>query len=130
MNMPGFTAEASLYMRSRTYRGGVRASRVGAPAAVVAQQAPGCTTLCSHWEGCKTTCGNWPPGLSNYQCWLDCLAPTISCLESSVCYPGPSYPPPPVDCPEGEKCCERDEEGNCIDCIWHSYSCPPRPRRT
>ena len=40
MNMPGFTAEASLYMLGRTYCGGVRASKIGAPAAVVAQQAP------------------------------------------------------------------------------------------
>lgn len=85
MNLPRFTAEASLYMRGRTYWEGARPSKVDKPPVVVAQQGSGCTTLCSDWQGCKTQCGDWPPGFSNAQCWINCLAPTINCLQGSVC---------------------------------------------
>ena len=45
--------------------------------------APSCTVLCSTWNLCNQTCGAWPPGLSNYQCWLDCLSPSVNCLNSA-----------------------------------------------
>jgi hypothetical protein len=37
---------------------------------------------------------------------------------------GSGAPPRPLGCEVGEKCCERDEEGNCQLCIFHSAACP------
>lgn len=42
-----------------------------------------CRVYCSDWNHCNQTCGKWPPDLSNYQCWFDCLSPSISCLTST-----------------------------------------------
>jgi len=42
-----------------------------------------CQVFCSEWDTCNQTCGAWPPGLSNYQCWFDCLRPSIDCLTST-----------------------------------------------
>lgn len=42
-----------------------------------------CPVFCSTWTSCEQQCGAWPPGLDNYQCWLDCLGPTIDCLTST-----------------------------------------------
>ena len=42
-----------------------------------------CRVYCSDWNSCNQTCGAWPPGLSNYQCWLDCLRPSVDCLTST-----------------------------------------------
>jgi len=42
-----------------------------------------CQVFCSEWDNCNQTCGAWPPGLSNYQCWFDCLRPSIDCLTST-----------------------------------------------
>jgi len=81
LSIPGLTADASLYASGRAYRAGMSAFGGGVPAAVVAQQLSGCTISCSDWIVCNNKCGAWPPGLSNYQCWLDCLAPTINCLQ-------------------------------------------------
>jgi hypothetical protein len=125
MTMPRFNADASLYMGHRSYYGGVGASRVGGPAAIVAQQDGGCTVLCSDWIGCKLLCGNWPPGLSNYHCWLNCLAPSIACLQGSTCYHDGQ---PPDCCPEGRpKCCGSCDTatGKCDDqCVPWNAECP------
>jgi hypothetical protein len=43
---------------------------------------PNCQVFCSTWNSCTQQCGAWPPGLSNYQCWFDCLGPSIDCLTS------------------------------------------------
>lgn len=98
MNMPAFTAEASLYMGGGSYCGNIRASRVGAATAIVPQQDSGCTVLCADWIGCTNTCGAWPPGFGNAQCWLDCLRPSTDCLQG--CFP----PPPQQCCPFGTTC--------------------------
>ena len=42
-----------------------------------------CRVFCSTWVSCNQTCGAWPPGLGNYQCWLDCLGPDIDCLTAT-----------------------------------------------
>jgi hypothetical protein len=112
MGMPGFNGEASLYVGARSYYGGVRALS-GAAATVVPQQDPSCTVSCSDWRNCNATCGSWPPGFSNYQCWLDCLAPIVDCLQGSTCYP------PPVDCTTtgckpGKVCCDCVSPAPCV----------------
>ena len=131
MTVPRFNADASLYMGHRSYYGGVGASRVGAPAAVVAQQDAGCTVLCSDWIRCKQQCGNWPPGLGNYQCWLNCLAPTIDCLQGSTCYGGGGGGGPIPCCPNGKRCCGEcqprpDGRGEYCDdvCVGPNQVCP------
>jgi hypothetical protein len=123
MSMPGFAAEASLFKGSSSYYGSVRASRVGA--AIVPQQDSGCTVSCLDWVGCNNKCGSWPPGLSNYGCWLDCLAPSINCLQ------GTCYQPPPAGCcprdPWGREytCCGSCETGKCDDvCVPPGLECP------
>lgn len=101
MPIPGYTAEASLYMTGRSYRG--NSTPGSSPGAmVVAQQGAGCTVSCDDWISCNNKCGGWPPGLSNYGCWLDCLKPTVDCLNSAACFGGP--PPPPPCCPIGTTC--------------------------
>jgi hypothetical protein len=40
-------------------------------------------------------------------------------------FPSPTPPPPqPVGCPVGEKCCEKEANGDCTLCIPHNASCP------
>ena len=100
MAAPSFTAEASLYMTARSYRGGTGISGDSQGTEVVAQQGSGCTVECADWNSCNQTCGEWPPGLSNYNCWLDCLKPSVNCLNSTCTPP----PPPPPCCPFGRSC--------------------------
>jgi hypothetical protein len=45
--------------------------------------AANCPVFCSDWNRCNQTCGNWPPGLGNYQCWLDCLQADVDCLNAT-----------------------------------------------
>jgi hypothetical protein len=45
-------------------------------------------------------------------------------LEIEFSRPGGGQPPRPLGCEVGEKCCERDEEGNCQLCIRHNFACP------
>jgi len=45
--------------------------------------AANCRVFCSDWDNCNQTCGKWPPGLGNYQCWLDCLGPSVDCLNTT-----------------------------------------------
>jgi hypothetical protein len=89
MSIPGFSGDASLYRGFTAYQTGIQTSRRVATGAITAQQAAGCTILCDDWISCNNKCGAWPPGLSNYQCWLDCLRPTIDCLQGSTCFPLP-----------------------------------------
>jgi stigma-specific protein Stig1 len=42
-----------------------------------------CRVYCSTWNSCNQTCGKWPPDFGNYQCWFDCLGPSINCLTST-----------------------------------------------
>jgi hypothetical protein len=102
-NLPGFTAEASLYIAADSYYGNTWTSKVGAPAAIVPQQSAGCTVLCSDWIGCNSMCGLWPPDLHNYQCWFDCLKPTIDCLQGATCLPTPCGA---TGCAPGQVCCD------------------------
>ena len=62
-----------------------------------------------------------------------CGGHCVSGICTGICLPPgaacpPPPPPPPAGCDVGEKCCERDEQGNCIDCIPHNQRCP-RPSR-
>ena len=93
MAAPGFTAGASLYVSAWSYRGGTNASGGSLGTMVVAQQGSGCTVSCADWNSCNQKCGSWPPGFSNYHCWLDCLKPSIECLNTT-CTP----PPAPAPC--------------------------------
>ena len=45
--------------------------------------AANCRVFCSDWNRCNQTCGQWPPGLGNYQCWLDCLQTSVNCLNAT-----------------------------------------------
>lgn len=42
-----------------------------------------CLVDCGTWQGCNAMCGSWPPGLDNYKCWLNCLQPSVDCLNST-----------------------------------------------
>ena len=86
MSMPGFGGGASLYVSARSYHVGIRALSVGAANSVVAQQGSGCTVSCADWIECNNRCGQWPPGFSNADCWIDCLAAPVNCLQST-CFP-------------------------------------------
>ena len=111
MAVPGYTAEASLYVTGRLYRG-TSTPGSSAGAMVVAQQGTGCTVSCDDWISCNQECGQWPPGLSNYECWLDCLKPTVDCLNGPTCFGGP--PPPPACCPSARPhCCGSCARGKC-----------------
>jgi hypothetical protein len=112
MNMPGFTGEVSLYVAGQSYCGSIRAPGDGAATAIVAQQDSGCTVSCSEWTGCNNKCGEWPPGLSNYQCWLDCLKPSIDCLQRT-CGP-PLRDCTTTGCPSGKPfCCDCVSPAKC-----------------
>lgn len=42
-----------------------------------------------------------------------------------VDFPSPPPPPPtPIGCPVGEKCCEKEANGDCTLCIPHNAACP------
>ena len=100
MGLPGYRAEASLYRSGRSYGGGTITAGGDAGTMVIPQQGPGCTVSCDEWSTCNQTCGQWPPGFSNYDCWLNCLKPSIDCLNG-MCTPPP---PPPPCCPVGRTC--------------------------
>ena len=63
-----------------------------------------------------TTCSCGGHCVGNLLCTGTCLSPGQAC-------PGPP-PPPPIGCGVGQKCCERDDQGNCIDCIPVNQRCP------
>jgi hypothetical protein len=111
MNMPGFTAETSLYMGRGSYCGNINISKVGV-AMVIPQQDPGCTVLCSDWNGCISKCGDWPPGFSNADCWLNCLKPSTDCLQRT-CGP-PLRDCTTTGCPPGKPfCCDCVSPAKC-----------------
>jgi hypothetical protein len=94
MTTPGFSAAASVYSPRRSYHGRAGTFGVGLGEATIApQQDPGCTVSCADWIMCNTKCGAWPPGFSNADCWINCLKPTIDCLQGSTCF----APPPSCD---------------------------------
>lgn len=68
--------------------------------------------------GTVCSCGGHCVG--NLLCTGTCLRPGAACP--------PPPPPPPIGCEVGQKCCERDEQGNCTNCIPHNWGCP-RPSR-
>ncbi len=127
MTLPRFAAEASLYRTDRSYYGHTTASPAGGEHGMVTpQQGPGCTVLCSTWSDCNTKCGAWPPGLSNYNCWLDCLESTVDCLNGSTCNPGRPGPPRATQCTSTQRCCgSYNSQGLCVGTCWASNRpCP------
>ena len=112
MTIPGFRTDASLYIGLTSYGRGVRPLHAGIGVAVIAQQAGGCTISCDDWVGCNNQCGGWPPGLSNYQCWLDCLKPTVDCLQGSTCFPAPPDCTT-TGCKPGLVCCDCVSPARC-----------------
>jgi hypothetical protein len=120
MNMPGFTAETSLYMGRGSYCGNINISKVGV-AMVIPQQDPGCTVLCSDWRGCISKCGAWPPGYNNADCWLNCLKPSTDCLQRTC---GPVVPP--KRCSSKQQCCGTvNPDGTCDGTCWpKGLECP------
>jgi hypothetical protein len=112
IKIPGFTAQTSLYMGRRSYCGNIRAARGEAATVIIAQQDSGCTTSCSEWIGCNDKCGAWPPGLSNSQCWLDCLKPSTDCLQTAC---GPQLRDcTTTGCPPGKPfCCDCVSPAKC-----------------
>ncbi len=184
MNMPGFTAETSLYQTNNHYRFATGRSflsngnstvipqdcgplHTGFCAGGLALGATLCTGICLEPRAgialCYVCWATALPGAALAFCkdcipgWIraiidafesgggggpSCCPPGTICscgghcvgsLCTGICLPPgaacPPHPnPPPFDCEVGEKCCERDEQGNCTDCIPHNQRCPrPRP---
>ncbi|SRR5579871_1667136 len=42
-----------------------------------------CRVYCSDWNSCIQKCGPWPPDFGSAPCWLDCLRPSVDCLNST-----------------------------------------------
>jgi hypothetical protein len=53
-------------------------------------------------------------------CEAACRASFAICLNG--CPPPP--PPPPRECPRGQRCCERDVNGDCALCVPEGAECP------
>ena len=82
-----------------------------------------CLSRCQGGGGDPSCC---PPGTT-----CSCGGHCFSGLCTGICLPPgaacpPPPPPPPIGCEVGEKCCERDEDGNCTLCIPHNQGCPRR----
>lgn len=113
MSMPGYSAEASLYITGRSYRANTGAPGSSMGSMVVTQQDSTCSVCCSEWQGCNEKCGSWPPGFSNADCWLNCLKPCVDCLNQNC---GARI----VDCttkgcPPGKICCDCISPAKCTD---------------
>ena len=183
MNMPGFTAETSLYQTNNHYRFATGGSFLSNGNTTVIPQDCGivegivcggfivggvglCSYACLVEQDLAACAGCWVLALgAGYATCKDCIPAAFRALidlfegggggDPSCCPPGkicscgghcviglctgiclppgaacpPPSRPPPIGCEVGEKCCERDEQGNCTDCIPHNQRCPPRPRR-
>ena len=177
MDMPGFTAETSLYQTNNHYRSAGRSFLSNGNTTVTPQDC-GITSGkfwgCLGWIGiggivCSGVCALGPLAcagcwtgiaggakyLECYEClpeWArdaiegdgdgdgdpSCCPPGTTCrcgghcivgLCTGVCLP-PGAPcpitqpqPRPIGCEVGEKCCERDADGNCELCIPRTASC-------
>jgi hypothetical protein len=177
MQLPNFTAEASIYQTTSHYRltagGDLLAHGNGNVVpqdcgwfqgifcgVVVAATTAACSALCfggplpcgvcvtaalgASYGACKDCLPSWiralldifesggggggpsccPPGTI-----CSCGGHCFSGLCTGICLPPgaacpPPPPPPPIGCEVGEKCCERDEQGNCTLCIPHNARCP------
>jgi len=80
MNMPSFTAEASVYRTRRSYRGAYGASRSTTSRVVPQQDVATCVNNCRQtYQGCVTRCNNpqpEPPG---------CMRGFGDCFEIPCC---------------------------------------------
>jgi hypothetical protein len=122
MAIPGYSAEASLYKTTRLYRGYSGVAGVDAGPNVVAQQID-CSLGCAlKWQACNIGCavgsGPFLP-----LCLAGCGVQFALCLNSCPSNGGPP-PPPPGDCPRGQRCCERDVNGQCTLCVPAGAQCP------
>jgi hypothetical protein len=134
VNMPEFTAEASVYKTPRFYRG---YSRTGDMDGSVFAPATNCTsssTPSGCTDDCTIRCFLW-------WCWTSSCTRTC-CRQVSpdqiLCGvqdfdgpcpaappPPPPPPPPPGCCPPGKRCCGSCETGRCDDvCIGPGQQCP------
>jgi hypothetical protein len=80
-----------------------------------------CLLNCQDGGGDPSCC---PPG-TTCRCGGHCISGLCTgvCLSPGAACPPPP-PPPPIGCAVGEKCCERDKQGNCTFCIRHNQQCP------
>lgn len=138
MNLPGFSAEASVYKTSRLYRGyagtGNLEARVYAPATRLDwtvsdctgnSTPPGCTDVCT------ISCFLWWCWISDCsrKCCYQVSPDQIQCEIENFDGPCPAAPPPPPPppgcCPPGRRCCGSCASGTCDDiCVSPGQQCP------
>jgi hypothetical protein len=154
MNIPRFTAEASLYRTSNQYNSSAGGSFLSTGNTTITPQGCGWIKggICGFFIAggavvCTASCLASPAlgGLPCYLCWAgwlggsygyckDCIPgwmrALIDLFESGgggggVGGGGGGQPnPPPIGCGFNEKCCAHDEEGNCIECWPKTAPCP------
>jgi hypothetical protein len=100
MSVPKFTAETSLYKSIRSYGGYSGRTKLDTTSSVEAA-----------WWGI-------PPFIP---CLLGCEIARANCISNCQ---SPPPTPHPIGCKFGEKCCERDQAGNCRVCVSHNMECP------
>jgi hypothetical protein len=127
MALPGYSAEAGLYVSHRTYETSAPVRTIHDGEGIVAQQLPPllpCRIQCwVDYLSCRSKC-DFPFSattgiLGGIVCSFICDFTYLYCY--SRCPPPP--PPPPRECPEGQRCCERDN-GMCIICRPTNQECP------
>lgn len=126
MNMPGFTAEASLYGTSNTYRGAHGIRLGNAPGLILPQQSL-CEGACFAAETlCKSAC--FANLLTALPCWFGCEEIREACVDA--CQPRGiviriRVRTPPRPCQDEEQPCP---PSCCPGLICRSGRCVPRPR--
>jgi hypothetical protein len=129
MPVPKFTAETSLYKSIRLYCGYSGRTGLDTTSSVVAA-AISCEVACGVADvACLGACSLAGPFAP--LCWAGCQAATVACLLNCQDGDGGSGGggggtggPHPIGCKFGEKCCERDRDGNCLVCAPHNGECP------
>jgi hypothetical protein len=116
MNMPGFTAEASLYRTNWHYQ---HTAVLGAENGLVSPAVVKGTHCVVHDPRC-------PSGFSKLRCTS---YDPDSCRETGICCTRRPPPPPPPPCPSGqERCTDRGVRGCCpagTYCCNDDHGCCP-----
>lgn len=118
-NMPGFTADVSLYHSDGLYRGKSVTSEY-ASNGIFLQDTNSCMGECTGklWLCVLTQLGQ----LGSIGCALDFNNCNNSCVPPP--YDGPTTPVPQGCCPTGKRCCGSCASGRCDDvCVGAGQSC-------
>ena len=84
LNMPGFTADASLYLTGGSYRSVAAQSNSSGEHRVVAQRIARDGGCVSALNSCSDACTVWPDGVLRYYCQSGCVTTFQACTR-----PGP-----------------------------------------